>query len=139
MHCFGSILGLRRTNTNANNIKIKNYIVAISCMLLYNTSYFTRWQANLETIRIQIYMQFSVQLVTVQCTLCTARKKKNIYIYSLQVLYIQYSSYQQVKPYHAQHCLFGCLISCLSLYNQFRYLQFQQIFYTFLKKKLDAS
>lgn len=85
-----------------------------------------------KTIKIQIYMQFSVQLVTIQCTLCTARGKKNIYcIFSTSTLYL-IQSYQQVKPYHAQHCLLGCLISCLSLYNQLRYLQIQQIFY---KKK----
>lgn len=49
-------------------------------------------------------------------------------------------SYQQVKQYHAQYRLSGCLRGCLSLYSQLKYLQIQQIHVLKKKKvKLDAS
>lgn len=45
-------------------------------------------------------MQFSVQLVTVQCTLCTASRNEYVYTYTYIYMYIYICSLQVVYIYN---------------------------------------
>lgn len=124
-------------NTNQNNI--------ILCLNQIILSLYPSCSCTMPKLRDLLTIKSEnnqiSDLYAIVCSVCystmyTVHSKKRkkriyicIYIFSTSTLNSS-QSYQHVKPYHAQYCLLGCLISCLSLYNQLKYLHIEQIFYT---------